>query len=210
MVRAVDEDLGLADALEQRVVLVGRRGLGVGRAHRGDERRPTAPRGCAPRSGAAVDARPANCAAAARRRAARARGARAGRRARRARAPRRRRRRRRRSAAVRHRGYRSSIRTSSVAVDVDDAAVAAHLQPLGRGALERGVAGELGRSSPRSRAACRTACRSGRSRTARLVQHARLAARAAAVGEQQPRLERDRVLGAGASRTGRTGRSSSR
>ena len=54
-----------------------------------------------------------------------------------------------------------------IAVQVDDAAVAAHLQALGGATLEHRVAGELARPSTRSRAACRTAWRSARSGTAR-------------------------------------------
>ena len=96
--RAVEEDLGLADALEERVELARDRAASRRRAAR-DERRPSSLPGTrrrpAPRS------RRPGTAPASRRRAARRRARRAGRRPRRARAPRRRRRRRRRQRPVR-------------------------------------------------------------------------------------------------------------
>ena len=95
--------------------------------------------------------------------------------------------------------HRSVIRTSSGLVWMSITRQSPHIFRRSAAApWNIAVAGQLARASPRSPAACRRACRTHAAERLGLVQHARRLARLAAVGQPQPRLQRDRVLGAGA------------
>jgi hypothetical protein len=96
-----------------------------------------------------------------------------------------------------------------IGVDVDHAAVAAHLQPLGAAPWKAGWPASLA-IMPSMACRCRRACRSARRVWLGLVQHPRRLAGLAAVGQPQARLQRDGRSPGRWWRTGRTARSSSR
>ena len=196
VVRRVQADLALPDADEQRLVFLARR-VGI---HRALAARSRVPAGRAPSRRRAVAGRSGSAAPrrrspqAARASGAAAKAARAARRSRRAPGPRARAR-----SRVRRTGASQTSRMSSAALvlhHVDHAAVGAHLAAArARRARRTSNARRAARACCRSSSRCPAACRSAMQlNSSRLVEHARLLRLRR---EQQPRHERDRVLGTG-------------